>query len=190
MCVDIRLFELLIMGLFIQGCFIQDFNQNARIAGYNSRIDTESSTSQATQISPSTQTYSHNAIVQELLRQQRQWQETPYISGGTQKNGADCSGFVMSVYNESFHLTLPRTTILQMQKGQRISGRNIKMTKLRAGDLVFFKTGRGLHGYHVGIYLENGDFIHLSTKSGAKIANLSNSYWKKRFKKAVRYLKS
>ena len=40
---------------------------------------------------------------------------------------------------------------------------------------------------HLGIYLENGEFLHLSAKGGAKIASLSNSYWSPKFIKAVRY---
>ena len=50
-----------------------------------------------------------------------------------------------------------------------------------------FKTGRGALGYHVGIYLENGDFLHLSAKGGAKIASLHNSYWQPKLIQAVRY---
>ena len=75
-----------------------------------------------------------------------------------------------------------RTTIDQMKGGKKI-----KQSKLQAGDLVFFKTGRGALGYHVGIYLQDGEFLHLSAKGGAKIASLSHSYWKPKFIKAVRY---
>ncbi|STQ84271.1 NlpC/P60 family protein [Helicobacter fennelliae] len=197
---------LVVIGFALGGCFIQNFNKEARLASYtnanphtsthtNSKSEStsKSTTSQSLKSSNTskrspTKHYSNDKTLQILLTQQTKWQHTPYVSGGTTKKGADCSGFVMSVFNESFNLSLPRTTITQMDKGKTIGGKHTSTSKLMAGDLLFFKTGRGEHGYHVGIYLENGDFMHLSTKGGAKIANLSNSYWKKIFKKAVRYL--
>ncbi len=122
-------------------------------------------------------------ILQKLLLEHEQWKQTPYKTGGTTKSGADCSGFVMSVFSKNFDVQLPRMTIVQMQKGKEVAVANLK-----SGDLVFFMTQRGSNGYHVGIYLENGNFLHLSTHGGARIANLSENYWKKSFIKAVRYL--
>ncbi len=185
----------IVLGLLLHGCFIQDFNKQARLATYQQSSQTQDSsikhttaphTTQSNQI-PQTESkkhYSDNQIIANLLKQQQQWLKTPYVSGGISKNGADCSGFVMKVFDEGFNISLPRVTLTQMEQGQKIS-----KSHLKAGDLVFFKTGRGATGYHVGIYLENGDFMHLSSKGGAKIANLSNSYWKPKFKKAVRYMK-
>ncbi|WP_158655918.1 MULTISPECIES: C40 family peptidase [unclassified Helicobacter] len=130
---------------------------------------------------------SERQVLDELLRQQKRWGATPYVSGGVRREGADCSGFVMSVFNESFGLSVPRVTVSQMEQGKKLGGKNIAASKLKAGDLIFFKTGRGMHGYHVGIYLQDGEFMHLSTKGGAKIASMSNSYWKPKIIKAVRY---
>ncbi|MGX2972524.1 NlpC/P60 family protein [Helicobacter sp. T3_23-1059] len=126
-------------------------------------------------------------ILSELYKQQESWASTPYRSGGIKREGADCSGFVMVVFDESFSLQLPRITLNQMAQGEKIAGRHIGSKKLRPADLLFFRTGRGAHGYHVGIYLQNGDFMHLSTKGGAKIVNISNKYWKDRLRKVVRY---
>ena len=126
-------------------------------------------------------------ILSELYKQQESWASTPYRSGGIKREGADCSGFVMVVFDESFSLKLPRITLNQMAQGEKIAGRHIGSKKLRSADLLFFRTGRGAHGYHVGIYLQNGDFMHLSTKGGAKIVNISNKYWKDRLRKVVRY---
>ncbi|MGX3045430.1 C40 family peptidase [Helicobacter sp. T3_23-1056] len=126
-------------------------------------------------------------ILSELYKQQESWASTPYRSGGIRREGADCSGFVMVVFDESFSLQLPRITLNQMAQGEKIAGRHIGSKKLRPADLLFFRTGRGAHGYHVGIYLQNGDFMHLSTKGGVKIVNISNKYWKDRLRKVVRY---
>lgn len=128
-----------------------------------------------------------NEILSKLYQQQKSWEKTPYRSGGIKREGADCSGFVMVVFDESFSLKLPRITLNQMAQGEKIGGRHTPTKNLQPADLLFFRTGRGAHGYHVGIYLQNGDFMHLSTKGGAKIVNISNKYWKNRLRKVVRY---
>ncbi|MDL0080806.1 C40 family peptidase [Helicobacter zhangjianzhongii] len=209
-----------VCGVYVQGCFLQDFNAHARQAGYVSKdsvlgrhsgdfkdfrgtADHQSSSPLKSLKSPTSPTAiprireekqakileSQNdnkkvdsSVVGALLSQQSRWKFTPYVSGGVKRSGADCSGFVQSVFSESFGTQLPRTTIDQMKGGKKI-----KQSKLQAGDLVFFKTGRGALGYHVGIYLQDGEFLHLSAKGGAKIASLSHSYWKPKFIKAVRY---
>lgn len=128
-----------------------------------------------------------NEILSKLYQQQKSWEKTPYRSGGIRREGADCSGFVMVVFDESFSLKLPRITLNQMAQGEKIGGKHTPTKNLQPADLLFFRTGRGAHGYHVGIYLQNGDFMHLSTKGGAKIVNISNKYWKNRLRKVVRY---
>lgn len=112
-----------------------------------------------------------------------EWRKTPYILGGTTKKGADCSGFTQSALL-SFNTKIPRTTKTQINSGIKVSKANLK-----AGDLVFFKTGRGPNGMHVGIYTGKGNFIHLSTKGGVKEVSLNNSYWKARYIGARRYLR-
>lgn len=47
------------------------------------------------------------------------------------------------------------------------------------GDLVFFKTGSGESGLHVGIYDTNNEFIHASTSRGVMRSSLDNVYWRK-----------
>ncbi|EAJ6226141.1 NlpC/P60 family protein [Campylobacter coli] len=110
-----------------------------------------------------------------------EWRKTPYVLGGSTKKGADCSGFVQSVLAQ-FNTRIPRTTKTQLGSGIKVS-----KSKLKAGDLVFFKTGRGPNGMHVGIYMSGGKFIHLSTKGGAREVNLNSSYWKTRYIGARRY---
>lgn len=67
-----------------------------------------------------------------------EWKKTPYVLGGTTKKGADCSGFTQSALAQ-LNIRIPRTT-----KTQLGSGRKVSKSKLQTGDLVFFKTGRGL----------------------------------------------
>ena len=104
-----------------------------------------------------------------------------YKMGGTTPSGFDCSGYVMYVYHVN-GLDLPRTA-----SGQFLEGRKINIGTARPGDLVFFKTSSKRFS-HVGIYLGNNRFIH-SPRTGKKVsqAEMSNSYWKKRFVGAVTY---
>ncbi|MBZ7939086.1 MULTISPECIES: C40 family peptidase [Campylobacter] len=112
-----------------------------------------------------------------------EWRKTPYVLGGNTKRGADCSAFTQKALLE-FNAKIPRTTVTQLNSGIRVS-----KSRLKAGDLVFFRTGRGPNGMHVGIYTSKGNFIHLSSRGGAREASLSNSYWKSRYIGARRYIK-
>ncbi|TQR30942.1 hypothetical protein DMB92_06885 [Campylobacter sp. MIT 99-7217] len=125
-----------------------------------------------------------NVSSSQLAQIQKQWQRTPYVLGGTSRTkGADCSGFTQSAL-KNFNTKIPRTTKMQMQSGIKVSKKN-----LRSGDLVFFKTGRGPNGLHVGIYTKADKFIHLSPKGGVREASLNNSYWKPKYLGARRYIK-
>lgn len=119
-----------------------------------------------------------------LYKVQQEWKKTPYVLGGIKLSGADCSGFIQSVFREEFNMNIPRTTIYQMKSGVLVNKNNLK-----AGDLVFFKTGARPHGYHVGIYITNGIFVHLSSHGGARLQNIHMNYWKTKYITARRYLK-
>ena len=81
----------------------------------------------------------------------------PYVWGGTSlTRGADCSGFVMSVY-ANFGIGLNRTSRAQDSNGYAVS-----MSELQPGDLVFYAAnGRSIS--HVAIYIGGGRVVHAST---------------------------
>lgn len=87
----------------------------------------------------------------------------PYVYGGTSlTNGADCSGFVQSVY-KNFGISLPRTSGAQGACGTDVGG----IGNAKAGDLVWYSG-------HIGIYIGNGQIVHASSaKTGIKISNAS-----------------
>ncbi len=116
----------------------------------------------------------------ELLDFYSEWEGVEYKLGGDSKNGIDCSGFTQKAFKEKFNMSMPRTTTMQSQVGKEID-----KSELKSGDLVFFKTG---DIGHVGIYLENGMFIHASTKTGVTISELDNSYFSKSYWKAQRVI--
>ena len=72
----------------------------------------------------------------------------PYVWGGTSlTNGADCSGFVQSVYAH-FGINLPRTTW-----DQEYSGIGISYEEAMPGDLILYEG-------HVGIYIGNDQIVN------------------------------
>jgi len=106
----------------------------------------------------------------------------PYRWGGTDADtGVDCSGFVVSVYQQTIGLLLPRKAEQQAAATQKIDEND-----LQPGDLVFFNTMRRTFS-HVGIYVGNGKFIH-APRAGAEVRleSMGGSYWQRRFDGARR----
>ncbi|MCX2682692.1 C40 family peptidase [Campylobacter sp. MIT 21-1685] len=121
-------------------------------------------------------------VEEKLKKMAKEWSKTPYVLGGMTKKGADCSAFTQNALY-SFKISIPRTTVAQLHSGLKIS-----KSQLQSGDLVFFKTGRGPNGLHVGIYTSENKFIHLSVKGGVREVSLENSYWKTRYLGARRFV--
>lgn len=91
----------------------------------------------------------------------------PYVWGGTSlTRGADCSGFVMSVY-ANFGVYLNRTS-----RAQASNGRAVSLNELQPGDLVFYAPNGGVIS-HVAMYIGGGKVVHASTPStGIKVSSV------------------
>ena len=85
----------------------------------------------------------------------------PYVYGGTSlTEGADCSGFVMSVY-ANFGVKLPHSSSADRKQGYAVDG----LESARPGDLICYSG-------HVGIYIGDGQIVHASNKkTGIKVSN-------------------
>ncbi len=130
-------------------------------------------------ISPSPTPYAKSGNVEErLLREFKSWEGTPHKLGGTGRSGIDCSAFTQRMYENVFHMDLPRTTSQQSRVGRPIT-RGV----LQAGDLVFFRQPD-----HVGIYLSHNEFIHASKKRGVIKSEISPVYWEGKYRTARRVL--
>ncbi|WP_241159310.1 MULTISPECIES: NlpC/P60 family protein [unclassified Desulfovibrio] len=110
---------------------------------------------------------------QKLLQHARSAIGTPYVLGGSNPGGFDCSGFVHWAYR-NVGVKLPRTAREQSVVGEGI--RNIE--DMRAGDIVAFRHPK--RGYHTGIYVGDGKFIHSPRKrTRVRINSLSDPYFSK-----------
>lgn len=117
-----------------------------------------------------------------VITEARRYIGVPYVWGGTNPEGVDCSGFVLVVFSRVAP-DLPRTSFDLYRHGA-----HVRTGDLRAGDLVFFTTYTAGPS-HVGIYLGDGQFIHGS--SGARrvvVTPLRDSYYATRYVGARRLL--
>ena len=114
-----------------------------------------------------------------LYTQYHKWRGVRYRLGGSNKRGIDCSAFVQVTFKTKLGVNLPRTTSLQSRLGKEV-----RKNELKAGDLVFFRTGSTSR--HVGIYLEENKFLHASQSRGVTISKLDNTYWQANYWKSVR----
>lgn len=104
-----------------------------------------------------------------------EWEGTKYEFGGLDKRGIDCSGLVYLLYKEVYHQQIPRTTAEQVNSIKRKYESHLK-----EGDLVFFDYD-GKKFSHVGVYLQNGYYVHASTSRGVMVAKLHDPYTYKYF---------
>lgn len=129
---------------------------------------------------------SENYIIKQLVHVATDNLGIVYRSGGTSKNGFDCSGLVYSTFN-TFSVKLPRTSYQMADVGSIIEPLNAKK-----GDLIFFGTKGKKRINHVGMITEVcGDeikFIHSSTHGGVIISSNKETYYKRTFAQINRVL--
>jgi lipoprotein Spr len=113
-----------------------------------------------------------------------EWWKTPYRYGGTTKRGIDCSAFTNKLADKVYDINLPRTA-----REQYLSTQRINKTELKDGDLVFFRT-RYKSGWHVGVYLTDGWFIHSKSRVGVTFDNLNSPIYSRIYYGAGRIKKS
>ncbi len=126
-------------------------------AAQNAQKNTSSNTTQAAEVTVSGGSEMGQAVAEYAL----QFVGNPYVYGGTSlTNGADCSGFVMSVY-ANFGVSLPHSSSADRSQGYAVDG----LANAQPGDLICYSG-------HVALYIGNGQIVHASTaKTGIKVSN-------------------
>ncbi len=112
------------------------------------------------------------------------WLGTPYKYAGNSKKGIDCSAFTKAVIYEAYEYKLKGSSRDIFKKCIAVDEK-----ELFEGDLVFFKINKSQVS-HIGVYLQDGYFVHASVSRGVMINNLSESYYKKYFFSGGRITKS
>lgn len=103
---------------------------------------------------------------QKVLRNAQSYLGSPYVLGGTTKQGIDCSGLVMNVYNKAgFDVTQHNAT----WQGQNIPGVRTTIDNLRPGDLVAWRDGS-----HIAVYAGNGKIIEAANPT---VGTVQRTIW-------------
>lgn len=126
------------------------------------------------------------AFVDQLILKASENIGTRYRSGGTTKEGFDCSGLMCYTFS-SYDIKLPRSSIEMASYGSKIDTENAQK-----GDLIFFKTNGRRQINHVGMVVEVLDgeikFIHSSNHGGVIISSTKESYYQRNLAQVNRVL--
>lgn len=103
-------------------------------------------------------------IGQQVVTNAMKYIGTPYVWGGKDPSGFDCSGLVQYAFKQA-GIQINGDTWSQMKQGTQVSKSN-----LQVGDAIFFNGGG-----HVGLYMGNGQYVHAPKRNDVvKVSNLSD----------------
>lgn len=112
------------------------------------------------------------------------WYGVPHKVGGKDKHGIDCSGLTTVILKDVYGVQFSGPSYVMESKAQKID-----RSQLREGDLVFFKIESSKVS-HVGVYLNDGYFVHATLRKGVMISSLSEPYYTKYYYSAGRAVKA
>lgn len=115
----------------------------------------------------------------EIVAEAYTWLGTPYGYARAEKGVAtDCSGMVLQVYEKIAGVKLPRNSAKQAEFCKSVKEKDVKV-----GDLVFFATGKNKNTIsHVGIMVDDTNFIHASTSKGVVVSDMTQPYYVRTFR--------
>jgi cell wall-associated NlpC family hydrolase len=120
-----------------------------------------------------------SGVVDSIIAQAISYLGVPYVYGGTDESGFDCSGLAYRVFNDN-GIELPRTVTAIGEMGVAVS-----RDSLKPGDLLIFHNPT-----HTGIYIGDGEFIHCSSwqDRGVVITEITQSNYARRYFAARRVI--
>jgi cell wall-associated NlpC family hydrolase len=132
-----------------------------------------------------------NANQQKIVDLAQQYvKKAPYVWGGHDPSGWDCSGFVSWLYKNAWGVDISTGSHYQFTQGYAIDP-----SQLQAGDLLFFDTAGGAEvengnvASHVAMYIGNGQMVHAANPDlGTIISNMNDDYYRPIFLGARRYV--
>lgn len=129
----------------------------------NTNTNTETNTSNNTQTTTTYAVGEGSEMGKAVAEYALQFVGNPYVYGGSSlTNGADCSGFVMSVY-ANFGVSLPHSSASDRSQGYAVDG----LENAQPGDLICYSG-------HVALYIGNGQIVHASNKKTGIIVSQAN----------------
>ncbi|RJP02146.1 peptidoglycan endopeptidase [Exiguobacterium sp. RIT452] len=144
-----------------------------------SYITTGSVTSPVTPpVTPPAPTIPASGVMEKAISIGQKYLGTPYVWGSSSpvNGGFDCSGFINYTLNTAGY-KVARTNVNGYWNNDGYLGQ--KLSKLRQpvrGDIIFFENTYAAGPTHIGIMLNNDQFIHANTPS-LGISRLSERYW-------------
>ena len=110
------------------------------------------------------------------------WLGVPYKFGGNNENGIDCSKLTQRFYKEVYQIDIPGVCRKIWDYTNRV-----EKDSLREGDIIFFNSKQSPSGWHAGVYLAEGYFLHApNRKEKVKISCLNDEPYNKMYKGAGR----
>lgn len=107
---------------------------------------------------------SDGSLGSQIANYATQFVGNPYVWGGTSlTDGADCSGFVQSVFGD-YGINLSRTTYTQANQGTAVS-----YSDMQPGDVINY-------GFHTAIYLGDNKIVHAADESQGIIIQDNPAY--------------
>ncbi len=121
------------------------------------------------------------SVVEAILEQAESYLGVPYVWGGADENGFDCSGLTYRVFNDN-GIALPRTVSAIEELGEPV-----ERDSMVPGDIMIFHNPT-----HTGIYMGNREFIHCSSwqDRGVVITSIDHSNYLRRYYSSIRVIPS
>src|SRR5699024_8346019 len=105
---------------------------------------------------------------------------TPYVWGGAQPGGFDCSRFIYWAHKERENDVGRTSTDSYYNKSYMVNSPQV-------GDLVFFEGTYRQGISHMGSYVGGGPLIYASTSAGVTVSSVNGPYWGDHFHSYKRF---